>query len=57
MTVDREAPTETERRKMGLHLGGGSKGGCGARGDGGVHSEKEEHSHAVHSYTIYYGPL
>ena len=57
MTVYREAPTETEWRKMGIDIGGGGKRGGGFRGDGGIFLEKAEHGHAVHSYSINYGPV
>ena len=57
VTVYREAPAETERRKIGVHLGGGGKGGGGVQGDGGINLEKAEHGHTVHSYTIDNGPL
>ena len=35
--IDRAAPTTTGRWEVVVHLGGGSKGRCGFRGNVGVH--------------------
>ena len=55
--IDVEAPAAVDRWEMGIHLGGGSKGGVRIWGDGRVHSEKEEHGRTFHSYAIAYGPM
>ena len=55
--IEMESPEETDRRKMGIHLGGDSKKGGGIRGDGRIYPEKVEHGHAVHSYAIASEPV
>ena len=55
--IDGADPAEVVRQEVGIHLGGGGKGGGGFWYYGDVHLEKAEHGHAVHWYTIAYGPM
>ena len=55
MTVDKEAPAETDWQKIVIHLGGSGKRGGGMRGDGEINSEKAEQGRAVNSYAIVSG--
>ena len=50
--INMEAPAAAGRWEVGIHPVRGGKGGCGIRGDGGVHLEKTEHGCAVHCYAI-----
>ena len=53
----RTAHVATGRRELGVHLGGDSDSGGGARDGGDVQSAKAKHGHAVNCYAIAYGPL
>ena len=55
--IDREDPAETDRWKMGMHLGVSSKRGGRIRGDGRIYLEKAEHGCAINSYAIASGPM
>ena len=56
-TIDGGATAAAGVLEVGIHIGGGSKGGGGVQGDVGVHLKKSEHGHIVHCYTIASGPV